>query len=165
VLPKSGRLRLSTQTSSSVESRRLSGLASLRVTAYLQQRRSFVEGAGVRKNTALYRLEQGPFQADLAAKTAAVARLQAMLENANLTTDRARALLGGPAGQQSIYDAAIASQRSIEAQVEAAQANVAIAQINLDYTDIKSPIDGKIGRTSVTEGNVVGLIPVCSPRL
>jgi membrane fusion protein (multidrug efflux system) len=126
-----------------------------RVTAYLQQR-SFVEGAEVRKNTALYRLEQGPFQADLTAKAAAVAQLQAMLENAKLTTERARTLLGGPAGQQSIYDAAIASQRSLEAQVEAAQANVAIAQINLDYTDIKSPIDGKIGRTSVTEGNVVG---------
>jgi membrane fusion protein, multidrug efflux system len=72
-----------------------------------------------------------------------------------LTTDRARTLLGGPAGQQSTYDAAIASQRSLEAQVQAAQAQVQSSQINLDYTDIRSPIDGKIGRTAVTEGNVV----------
>ena len=81
--------------------------------------------------------------------------MQATLDNAKLTTDRAKTLLGGPAGQQSTYDAAIASQRSLEAQVQAAQAQVELSQINLDYTEIHSPIDGKIGRTAVTEGNVV----------
>lgn len=84
-----------------------------------------------------------------------MAQLQATLENAKLTTDRARTLLGGPAGQQSTYDAALANQRSLEAQVQAAQAQVKFSQINLDYTNIRSPIDGKIGRTAVTEGNVV----------
>jgi membrane fusion protein (multidrug efflux system) len=79
-----------------------------------------------------------------------------MLENAKLTTERARTLLSGPAGQQSTYDAAIANQRSLEAQVQAAQAQVDASQINLDYTMISAPIDGKIGRTAVTEGNVVG---------
>jgi membrane fusion protein, multidrug efflux system len=69
---------------------------------------------------------------------------------------RARILLSGPAGQQSTYDAAIANQHSLEAQVQAAQAQVQASQINLDYTDIRSPIDGRIGRTAVTEGNVVG---------
>ena len=44
---------------------------------------------------------------------------------------------------------------SLEAQVQAAQAQVELSQINLDYTEIHSPIDGKIGRTAVTEGNVV----------
>lgn len=53
------------------------------------------------------------------------------------------------------YDAAIANQRGLEAQVQAAEAQVQASQINLGYTDIKSPIDGKIGRTAVTEGNVV----------
>jgi membrane fusion protein (multidrug efflux system) len=43
----------------------------------------------------------------------------------------------------------------LEAQIQAAQAQVDLSQINLDYTSIKSPIDGKIGRTAVTEGNVV----------
>ena len=84
-----------------------------------------------------------------------MAQLQATLENAKLTTERARTLLSGPAGQQSTYDAAIANQRSLEAQVQSAQAQVHSSQINLDYTDIRSPIDGKIGRTAVTEGNVV----------
>ena len=77
------------------------------------------------------------------------------MEHARLTTERARALLSGPAGLQSNYDAAIANQRSLEAQVQAAEAQVQASQINLGYTDITSPIDGKIGRTAVTEGNVV----------
>jgi len=115
----------------------------------------FTEGAEVKKGDELYKLERGPFEADLASKQAQVAQLQATLENAKLTTGRAQALLGGPAGQQSTYDAAVASQRSLEAQVQAAQAQVQSSQINLDYTDIRSPIDGKIGRTAVTEGNVV----------
>jgi membrane fusion protein, multidrug efflux system len=125
-----------------------------RVTAFLEKR-LFNEGAEVKAGDELYRLERGPFEADLASKQAQVAQLQATLENAKLTTDRARTLLGGPAGQQSTYDAAIANQRSLEAQVQSAQAQVQSSQINLDYTDIRSPIDGKIGRTAVTEGNVV----------
>jgi membrane fusion protein (multidrug efflux system) len=126
-----------------------------RVTAFLEKR-LFEEGNEIKAGDHLYRLERGPFEADLASKQAIVAQLQATLENAKLTTDRARTLLGGPAGQQSTYDAAIANQRSLEAQVQSAQAQVQSSQINLDYTDIRSPIDGKIGRTAVTEGNVVG---------
>src|SRR6204780_154658 len=125
-----------------------------RVTAFLDKR-LFEEGNEIKAGDHLYRLERGPFEADLASKQAVVAQLQATLENAKLTTDRARTLLGGPAGQQSTYDAALANQRSLEAQVQSAQAQVQSSQINLDYTDIRSPIDGKIGRTAVTEGNVV----------
>jgi membrane fusion protein (multidrug efflux system) len=126
-----------------------------RVTAFLEQRQ-FTEGAEIKKGEQLYRLERGPFEADVAAKQAQVAQLEATLENARLTTERARTLLGGPAGQQSTYDTAIANQRSLEAQVQAAQAQVQASQINLDYTIISAPIDGKIGRTAVTEGNIVG---------
>ncbi|AUC99376.1 efflux transporter periplasmic adaptor subunit [Bradyrhizobium sp. SK17] len=125
-----------------------------RVTAFLEKR-NFVEGAEVKAGDLLYQLERGPFEADLASKKAQVAQLQATLVNAKLTTDRAKALLGGPAGQQSSVDAAVANQQSLEAQVQAAQAQVDLSQINLDYTMIRSPIDGRIGRTAVTEGNVV----------
>src|ERR1700761_7650954 len=125
-----------------------------RVTAFLEKR-DFVEGAEVKTGDMLYQLERGPFEADLASKKAQVAQLQATLVNAKLTADRAKALLSGPAGQQSSVDAAVANQQSLEAQVQAAQAQVDLSQINLDYTQIHSPIDGKIGRTAVTEGNVV----------
>src|SRR4051794_7659187 len=125
-----------------------------RVSAFLTKR-LFTDGSEVKSGDKLYELEKGPFEADLAARQAAVAQLQATLENARLTTERARALLSGPAGLQSNYDAAIANQRSLEAQVQAAQAQVKASEINLGYTDITSPIDGRIGRTAVTEGNVV----------
>jgi membrane fusion protein (multidrug efflux system) len=125
-----------------------------RVTAFLDKR-LFQEGADVKKGDHLYLLERGPFEADLAAKKAQVAQLQATLTNNKLTTDRQRSLMGGPAFQQSNLDSAVANQLSFEAQVQGAQALVDSSQINLDYTDIRSPIDGKIGRTAVTEGNVV----------
>ena len=125
-----------------------------RVTAFLDKR-LFVEGTEIKTGDLLYHLERGPFEADLKSKQAQVAQLQATLVNARLTTDRARTLLGGPAGQQSTYDAALANQQSLEAQIQAAQAQVDLSQINLDYTEIHSPIDGRIGRTAVTEGNVV----------
>jgi membrane fusion protein (multidrug efflux system) len=125
-----------------------------RVTAFLDKR-LFAEGTEIKAGDLLYRLERGPFEADLKSKQAQVAQLQATLVNAKLTTDRARTLLSGPAGQQSTYDAALANQQSLEAQIQAAQAQVDLSQINLDYTEIHSPIDGRIGRTAVTEGNVV----------
>lgn len=125
-----------------------------RVTAFLEKR-NFAEGAEVKTGDMLYQLERGPFQADLEAKQAQVAQLQATLVNAKLTTDRAKALLGGPAGQQSTFDAATANQQSLEAQIKAAQAQVDLSKISVDYTEIHSPINGKIGRTAVTEGNVV----------
>src|SRR5258707_6972269 len=126
-----------------------------RVTAFLEKR-LFNEGAEIKKADELYRLERGPFEADLASKKALVAQLQATLENAKLTTDRARTLLGGPAGQHTTYDASLANQRSLEAQGQAAQAQVQASRINLDYTLISAPIDGKIGRTAVPGGNLGG---------
>jgi len=126
-----------------------------RVTAFLEKR-LFTEGIEIKSDEPLYRLERGPFEADLKARKAQVAQLEANLANARVTTERQRTLLNGPAGLQSSYDSAIANQKSLEAQLQAAQAQVSLAEINLGYTDIRSPIEGKIGRTSVTEGNVVG---------
>ncbi len=126
-----------------------------RVTAFLEQR-LFTEGAEIKRGDLLYKLEEGPFQADFMAKQAALGQVNALLLNANQTLSRQQALLNTPAGQRSTYDSAVAQQRSQAAQVLAAQANLATSQINLNYTQIKSPIDGKISRTAVTEGNVVG---------
>ncbi len=125
-----------------------------RVSAFLEKR-DFVEGSEVKVGDLLYTLEEGPFVADLLAKKAALAQLNALLLNANQTLARQQALLNTPAGQRSNYDSAVAQQRSQAAQVLAAQANVATAQISVDYTRIKAPVAGKISRTNVTEGNVV----------
>ncbi len=100
-------------------------------------------------------LEQPPFQADLAAKQATVQQMQAQLANATIAFTRASSLLKTPAGQQSTVDDARAAMLSDAAQVQNAEALARQSQINLDYTEIHAPINGKIGRTSVTIGNVV----------
>ena len=125
-----------------------------RVTAFLDKR-VFVEGAEVKKGDILYVLEQPPFQAQLDAAKASVEQFEAQHRNAELTLERAQALLNTPAGQQSNVDAALASERALAAQIAGAQAQLQTAQINLAYTEIRAPIDGKISATQVTEGNVV----------
>ncbi|MFG1294866.1 efflux RND transporter periplasmic adaptor subunit [Xanthobacter variabilis] len=125
-----------------------------RVTAFLEER-LFTEGTDVKKGDLLFRLERAPFAAEVAAKQAAVAQAQAQLDNANLTFDRADKLQKSGTGSQSTLDNAVASQRTAQAQLQSAKAALQIAQINLDYTEISTPIDGRIGRMAVTVGNVV----------
>ena len=125
-----------------------------RVTAFLEKR-LFVEGAEVKQSDLLYQLERPPFQAQVDADQANVEQLQAQHRNAELTLERAQYLLKTVAGQQSNVDSALASERSLAAQIAGAQAQLQQAQINLGYTEIRAPIDGRISATEVTEGNVV----------
>jgi membrane fusion protein (multidrug efflux system) len=125
-----------------------------RVTAFLEKR-LFVEGAEVKKGDLLYQLEQPPFQAQVDFNKANVAQLEAQHRNAELTLERAQYLLKTVAGQQSNVDSALASERSLAAQIEGAKAQLETAEINLGYTEIRAPIDGRISATDVTEGNVV----------
>ncbi|MDQ1079635.1 efflux RND transporter periplasmic adaptor subunit [Pseudoroseomonas cervicalis] len=125
-----------------------------RVTAFLEKR-EFEEGTEVKQGDLLFRLERGPFEAQLQIARASVAESEAQLQNANITLSRAQALLNTVAGQRSTVDTALANQRSTQAQLLSAQAQQRQAQINLDYTEIRAPIAGRIGRASVTEGNVV----------
>ncbi len=125
-----------------------------RVAAFLDAR-LFKEGAEVKKGDLLYSLEPGPFKADVEAKQALVAQYKAQLQNADLTLARAKMLLNTPAGQQSNVDTALANELSIRAQMMNAEAQLEQSRINLDYTDIRAPVDGKIGRTAVTVGNYV----------
>ncbi|MBO0739485.1 MAG: efflux RND transporter periplasmic adaptor subunit, partial [Alphaproteobacteria bacterium] len=125
-----------------------------RVTAFLEKR-LFVEGAEAKKGDLLYQLERAPFQAQVDYNQANVAQLQAQHRNAELALERAKYLLKTPAGQQANVDSATAQERSLAAQIAGAQAQLQTAQINLGYTEIRAPIDGKISATEVTEGNVV----------
>jgi membrane fusion protein (multidrug efflux system) len=125
-----------------------------RVTGFLEKR-LFTEGSEVKPGDLLYQIEKPPFEADVEAKTASVAQANAQLQNASITLGRANALLNTPAGQRSTVDDATASQRSNAALLLAAQAQLRTSQINLSYTDIISPISGKISQTNITVGNVV----------
>jgi len=125
-----------------------------RVTAFLDTV-EFSDGQEVKKGDILYRLQRPPFEADLNAKKAVAEQMAAQLTNATAALERAATLLKGPAGTQATYDSALATQKSYEAQLLGANANVETAEINLGYTEIASPIDGRMSRTLITPGNVV----------
>jgi membrane fusion protein, multidrug efflux system len=125
-----------------------------RVTAFLNEK-LFEEGAEVKKGDMLYRLERAPFEADVEIKQASVSQAQAQLDNANVALSRAENLAESQAGTRVALDNARASQRTAAAQLKAAQAELYQSQVTLGYTEIRAPIDGRIGRTSVTIGNVV----------
>ena len=125
-----------------------------RVTAGLQERR-FVEGTEVKQGDLLYRLERGTFEADLAGKQAAIAQTTALLKNASITLARAQSLINSPAGKISSIDDARAAEASLSATLQANQALLRASQINLDYTEIRAPISGKIGRSAFAVGNIV----------
>lgn len=125
-----------------------------RITGYLQQR-LFHQGAEVTKGQLLYVIEPGPYQAAFRQANAAVAAAKATLADAKLSLARAARLLNTPAGQRSTYDTALATEHRDEAQLDSARAQRETAAINLSYTQIHSPIDGRIGRNNVDAGNVV----------
>jgi membrane fusion protein, multidrug efflux system len=125
-----------------------------RVTAFLEKR-LFSEGTEVHEGDLLYQLEQPPFQAQVDAGKAAVEQLEAQHKNAEQALERAQQLLRSASGPQSTVDAALASERALAAQIAGAKAQLKTSEINLGYTEIRAPIDGKISSTAVTEGNVV----------
>jgi membrane fusion protein, multidrug efflux system len=125
-----------------------------RVTGFLEKR-LFVEGSEVKKGDLLYVIEQPPFQAQVNAAKANIEQFEAQHRNAQVSLQRAQTLLPTSAGQQSNVDSALASERALAAQIAGAQAQLETAAINLAYTAMYAPIDGKISATQVTEGNVV----------
>jgi membrane fusion protein (multidrug efflux system) len=126
-----------------------------RVTGYLDDV-LFKDGDLVKVDTPLYRIEKGPFEAAVEQAKAAKLRAQALLENATLQLQRAEELLKTSATSVAVRDERLASQKAAQGDLTAAEAALKTAEINLAYTDINSPIDGRIGRTAVTRGNVVG---------
>ncbi len=126
-----------------------------RVTGFLEKQ-MFEEGAEVRKDDILFEIEKAPFLADVEAKEAGIAQAQAQLDNANIALERAQTLLKNATGTQRAYDDALANQKTAAALLRSAQAELRQSQINLGYTDIRSPIDGRIGRVAIDPGNVVG---------
>jgi membrane fusion protein (multidrug efflux system) len=137
-----------------IESPQIVQLAA-RVTGYLVSQ-NFRDGDQVKQGQLLYVIEQPPYQAAVTQARAAVDQAKAQARDAQLTLERAEALLHTAAGQQSSVDAAEAAALSDSAQIESAEAQLQTAQINLGYTEIRAPLDGQIGATTVNAGNVVG---------
>ena len=126
-----------------------------RVTGYLEDV-LFKDGDLVKTGTPLYRIEKGPFEAAVEQAKAAKLRAQALLENATLQLQRSEELLKTSATSIAVRDERLATQKAAQGDLTGAEAALKTAEINLAYTDINSPIDGRIGRTAVTRDNVVG---------
>ena len=118
-------------------------------------KRLFTEGGNVKAGQPLYQIDPAPFQANLESAQASLARARATLISARLLTQRYEPLTQAHAVSQQNYDNAVAAQAQAEADVASAKAAVDTAQINLTYTRVLSPISGRTGRSSVTEGALV----------
>lgn len=118
--------------------------------------RPFRQGADVKAGDVLYRIDPVRFEVELAAAEAALAKAEAVHQQAEQQAKRVERLASGQAASQAQYEVAIANFRQAQADVAARKAEVARAKLDLDYTDVRSPISGRIGRALVTEGALVG---------
>jgi len=124
-----------------------------RVEGFLEKV-NFREGSDVQVGELLYVVEQAPYQARVDADKALVAQAEAILTKARQYLKRARTVRSGGVSGTDL-DNAVAEELRASAQLEQAKANLQIAQINLGYTSITTPISGRIGRTAFTRGNLV----------
>jgi membrane fusion protein (multidrug efflux system) len=117
--------------------------------------RPFNEGADVRSGQRLYLIDPAPYRAMLASAEATLANAEAAVVSASLLADRYKTLLAGNGVAQQDYDNAIAAKGVAEANVAMGKAAVQTARINLGYTNVVSPIKGRIGPSAVTQGAYV----------
>jgi membrane fusion protein (multidrug efflux system) len=126
-----------------------------RVTGYLEDV-LFKEGGLIKAGAPLYRIEHGLFQASVEQAQGALARSNGARALTQIQLQRAQDLLEKSAGTEVARDQAKAADDEAKGAIMQDDANLKTAQINLGYTDIASPIDGEVGKTNVTKGNVVG---------
>jgi len=118
-------------------------------------KRLFTEGGEVKAGEQLYQIDPALYQAEYDARKAALARAQAQARTAALLVKRYEPLVETRAVSRQTYDDAVASRDQALADVQSAKAAQDTARINLVYTRVLSPIAGRIGRSSVTEGALV----------
>ena len=119
------------------------------------QQRLFTEGSDVKAGQVLYQIDPATYRAAFASARAALTRAEASLSSVRLKEERFRELVQINAVSQQDYDDSSAALKQAEADVEASKAAVESARIDLDYTSVKAPISGRIGRSTVTTGALV----------
>jgi len=126
-----------------------------RVSGYLEKV-NFKAGEQVKKGDLLFQIDPKPFVAQLSFAEAELERAKAKHELAKNDLERAKRLFSGKAISEEEHDARTKGSQETLAAVQSATANVATAKLNLEFTKIRAPIDGRIGRELITEGNLVG---------
>ncbi len=126
-----------------------------RVAGVLLQR-TYKEGSEVKAGQLLFKIDPAPYQAALANAQAQLAQAQATYTNDRVNAQRSRELAPRGYISKTDLDNALAAERTSRAAVQAAQAVVKTARINLGYADVTTPIAGRAGEQQVTEGALVG---------
>lgn len=119
------------------------------------QNRKFEEGADVTKDMELYQIDPAMYDAELNQANANLAKAEANLNLAKIKLQRYEQLISARAVNQQEYDEVAAGNQQAEAEVGIAKAQVRLAQINVDYAKVTSPISGRIGKSNVTQGALV----------
>lgn len=119
------------------------------------QLRLFDEGAAVEAGQPLYQIDPAVYEARLKAAEADLARAQAAQQSSGTRLTRYRQLIERSAVSRQDYDDVVAADAENRAAVAAAEAQLESARIDLDYTVVTAPIDGRIGRSDVSEGALV----------
>ena len=119
------------------------------------KRRLFAEGSMVRAGQVLYEIEDASYRAALGIAQGNLARAQASIDATRLQAERYRSLIGMNAVSKQELDNAEAAARQARADTAAQRSNVAAARINVDFTRIRAPISGRIGRSAFTPGALV----------
>lgn len=119
------------------------------------QKREFDEGGDIQANERLYQIDPAPYQAALQSAQAQLARARASLESTSAQADRDKVLVASNAISKQTYINAVAARDQAAADVESGLAAVRTATINLGYTDVVSPITGRVGPSLVTQGAYV----------
>ncbi|NYT23383.1 efflux RND transporter periplasmic adaptor subunit [Alcaligenaceae bacterium] len=116
---------------------------------------NFQQGGEVKEGQLLFTIDPAPYEAELNRARAELQRAEADAGSARLQAQRYATLVKSNAISRQEYDNAVAASKQAEAAIAAAQAAVQSAEINLGYTRVDSPIDGRIGKSMVTEGALV----------
>ena len=125
-----------------------------RVSGWLQKK-YFKEGDFVHKGQTLFQIDPREYQIEVNNSRATVNQYSALYKNAQQELDRARALVKEDLISRSDVDSNLATANQNKALLDAARQQLELAKVNLSYTTIKSPIDGRIGKVNITEGNYV----------
>jgi multidrug efflux system membrane fusion protein len=125
-----------------------------RVSGYIQ-RVVFAEGKEVRKGDVLFLIDPRPYRAELARAAAELERARTRAELARQDLERARFLIDKQAISREEFDLRTSALKESQAAVRAAEAEVTQARLDVEWTQVRSPIHGRVSRAEVTEGNLV----------
>ena len=115
----------------------------------------FADGALVKKGSLMFSIDPRPFEAEVARASSVLTAAKARSELARNEVERARRLLDSEAVSRQEFDQLTSGSRTSQADIQGAEAALRVAQLNLAYTQVRAPVNGRTSRANITVGNLV----------